>query len=374
LASDDCREKRSRVAKLRVLIIGAGRRVQNNFLPALHCLRDRFEIVGVHSRTTENLLRVTHQWGVKAEPQLDAIDWSGIDVVALSVPVSQNALLMKQLLPHASSLSLVIDTPIASTLAELTDCERLLPSFSRVLVTEDYMNFPLFRLLRDAVADDLIGQPVGVTLINIGYFFHGLALVRSFADFAPIMRSHAEHVGRFTANVTYHFRGGFKACVVGPYRPDSNGGILLEGRKGVISEVAGDARWGHLDHRPHYVVQRDLEADQLVGYRLEDGAGRLLRAVDLPALREMRTLPFEDKSDLNLCRGRGLMDVFLALFEPANLNNAYGFRNALYDSFVSRLAHSGRLPLDPLSLFGGDVMMLVRSAAKLKAARMRATP
>jgi hypothetical protein len=142
----------------------------------------------------------------------------------------------------------------------------------------------------------------------------------------------------------------------------------------VISEVAGDARWGHLDHRPHYVVQRDLEADQLVGYRLEDGAGRLLRAVDLPALREMRRLPFEDKSDLNLCRGRGLMDVFLALFEPANLNNAYGFRNALYDSFVSRFAHSGRLPLDPLSLFGSDVMMLVRSAAKLKAARMRATP
>ncbi|MBM4232131.1 MAG: hypothetical protein FJ184_15630 [Gammaproteobacteria bacterium] len=306
---------------------------------------------------------------MKAEPKLDAVDWSGIDVVALSVPVSQNALVMKRLLPYASRLALVIDTPVASTLAELADCERLLPNFAKVLVTEDYMNFPLFRLLREAAADDLLGKPIAATLFNIGYLFHGLALARSFAGFAPVWRSHAERAGRFSTHVTYRLRGGFKAYIVGPYRPENNGGILLEGTKGVISEVAGDARWGNLDHRPHYLARRTLEAGQLVGYNIADEAGRPLYTVDLPAIREMRTLPFDDKSELNLCRGRGLMDVFLALLEPENINNAYGFESALYDSFVSRLAHQGRLQYDGLSLMGSNVMTLLRWMAKIQRAQ-----
>ena len=360
------------MAKPRILIIGAGRRVQNNFLPALHCLRDRFEIAGVHSRTTENLLDVTRRWGVKAERSLDNVDWSDIQIVALSVPVSQNVDVMNRLLPYANRLALVIDTPVANTLAELADCERLLPKFAKVLVTEDYMNFPLFSLLRDVARDNVLGEPVAATLFNIGYLFHGLALVRSFAGFAPISRCHTERVGRFATNVTYQLRGGFKGCVVGPYRPNNNGGILLEGTEGVISEVAGDARWGNLERRPYYLVRRMLEAGQLVGYQIEDSGGQPLRTVDLPALREMRTLPFADKSELNLCRGRGLMDVFLALLESDNINNSYGFENALYDSFVSRLAHQGRLPYGALSLLRGNVMTLLHGVAKVRELRQRA--
>ena len=361
------------MTKPRILIIGAGRRVQNNFLPALYCLRDRFEIAGVHSRTIENLLDVTRRWGVKAERHLNDVDWSGIQIVALSVPVPQNAEVMKRLLPYANRLALVIDTPVASTLTELVECERLLRNFAKVLVTEDYMNFPLYRLLREPATTGLLGKPVGMTLFNIGYLFHGLALVRSFAGFAPIWRSRTESVGRFATHVTYQLRGGFKACVVGPYRPEKNGGILLEGTKGVISEVAGDARWGNLERRPHYFVRRLLEAGQLVGYQIEDSAGQSLRTLDLPALREMRTLPFEDKSELNLCRGRGLIDVFLALLEPDNINHKYGFKNALYDSFVSRLAHQGKLPFDALSLVNSDVMTLLRGMAKLRVLGNRET-
>jgi len=269
---------------------------------------------------------------------------------------------------------LVIDTPVASTLAELTECERLLPRFAKVLVTEDYMNFPLFRLLREAVADDLLGKPIAATLFNIGYLFHGLALARSFVGFAPVWRSRVEHAGPFSTRVTYRLRGGFEACVVGPYRPDHNGGILLEGTKGVISEVAGDAHWGNLDHRPFYLARRKLEAGQLAGYQIEDSAGRSLRTIDLPTLHEMRTLPFDDKSELNLCRSCGLIDVFLAIVESNNINHAYGFESALYDSFVSRLAHRGRLPYDGLSLMGSNAMTLLRWMAKVPRARKRSTP
>lgn len=348
------------MARLRVLIIGAGRRVQNNFLPVLHCLRDHFVVAGIHARTPSNLLPVARRWNLAAVPTLETVDWDSIDVVVLSVTVSQNVAVLRQLMPRAARLRLLIDTPVATTLADLAAAELLLPQFAHVLVTEDYMNFPQFSLAREAMADGLIGKATAATLLNIGYFFHGLALLRSFAGFSPVLRSHAERVGRFASVVDYRLRGGFRACVVGPYRPDSNGGLLLEGTSGVISEVASDARWGNTEGRPHYMVVRNLEHDQLVGFRIETAAGEVVRTLDLPWLREMRALPFEDKSDLNLCRGCGLLNVFRGLLEPQNLNHAYGFRNALYDSFVSRLADRGRLPIDPLTLVGSDIMAVLR--------------
>jgi hypothetical protein len=359
------------VARLRVLVIGAGRRVQNNFLPALHCLRHQFEVVGVHARTSLKLLPVARAWNVSAVSKLNTVDWSAIDVVAISVPVPQNLVVLNQLLPHADRLRLVIDTPIATTLPDLAACERLLPNFRQVLVTEDYMNFPQFRLVREAAENGLVGSLYSATLLNIGYFFHGLALIRSLAGFPHVWRSRVERVGRFATQITYHLRGGFKASVVGPYRPDRNGGLLLEGTSGIISDCASDGRWGNAEGRTHYTVRRNLEDGHLIGFKIESDTEEMIRNLDLPELREMRAMSFEDKSELNLCRGCGLIEVFRALVEPHNFNHAYSFRDGLYDSFVSRLADRGLLPVDPLVLAGSNVMSLLRAVGSVQGARRR---
>jgi hypothetical protein len=351
------------VARLRVLIIGAGRRVQNNFLPSLYCLRDHFEVAGVHARTPEKVIDVSDRWGVTAVLSLDTVDWSRIDVVAVSVPVSQNPVVLQQLAPHAHRLCLVIDTPVATSLQELVACEKNLANFKKVIVTEDYMNFPLFKMTRQALSDGIIGRPGSVTLLNLGYFFHGLALIRSLSNFSPVWRTRVEQVGSFSWNIRYQLLDGFQACVVGPYRPDSNGGILVEGSEGIITEVESDARWGNSHGRPVFTAARVTENGQLHGYRIDNNAGKTVYFAELPQLKEMRTLDFDDKSDLNLCRGCGLMDVFLALFQANNINNHYGAENALYDSFVSRLASRGRLPIDPLLMVNSNVMTLLRAIA-----------
>ncbi len=41
------------------LIIGSGNRIKTNYLPALSCVKEHFEITGVHSRTERLIIQTT---------------------------------------------------------------------------------------------------------------------------------------------------------------------------------------------------------------------------------------------------------------------------------------------------------------------------
>jgi len=348
--------------RLRTLIVGAGRRVQNNFLPALRCLERDFEVVGLHSRTAERFLPVAERWSIPPVHQLSAVDLSGIDVVAISVPTAQNAAVLRQLVPHAGNLSIVVDTPVAWRPKQLAEIVPLLRQFKRVVVTEDYMNFPQFALLRRAVLDGLIGTLRGVTLYNVGYQYHGLALIRSFKGFPRARRTWQHKVGTFTNVVGYDFGNDYRAMVVGPYRRHTSGGITLEGSNGILTEFPGDAVVGEAGKTPVYTLTARRKNDLIDGFFI-DGTERKYET-DLPDIKKMAAMDFQDKSDLNLLRGCGLIEVFNSLGEDPNINQAYGFKNALYDSFISRAAAKGLLPIDPLAWFGADIMSVVTPASR----------
>ena len=175
------------------------------------------------------MLPVAQKWGVEPVANLDGFDLSGIDVVAVSVPTSQNAPVLSKLLPHADRLHIVIDTPIAWNVEERTAAEPLLARFGRVTVTEDYMNFPQFALVRDAARRGVLGEIGRLTLLNIGFLYHGLALIRSFCGFEPVLQSRHHAFGNYSRSVEYRFRNGFSATVVGPYRRHTTGGLGTRG-------------------------------------------------------------------------------------------------------------------------------------------------
>jgi hypothetical protein len=333
--------------KLRVLLVGAGRRVQNNYLPILRCLADEFDVRGIHSRTPERLNEVARHWNVPAVPSLSSTDLRSFDVVAISVPTGQNANVLRQLLAHAAGLHLVIDTPIVANPREHGEIAPLLERFRSVTVTEDYMNFPPFSLLRQFAASGRIGELRALTLNNIGFMYHGLALVRSFVGFGPVLSATRHQIGADSWVVSYEFPGEFRASVVGPYRRHTSGGLTLDGTHGTVTEFPADLDGAK---KPTYLLRPTFENDLMAGYEI---VGNDLRdAVDLPSIRAMRAMDFQDKSDLNLLRSCGLGDVFRSIAPERNLNNAYGPANAFYDGFVSRRATAGAKPLDPLNIFG----------------------
>jgi hypothetical protein len=332
----------TRRAKKRVLLIGAGRRIQNNFLPVLNCLSGDFEIAGVHSRTPARLADVARRWNVEAFERLEDAPWASIDVVAISTPTSQNGPVLRAVSQQKKAVDIVIDTPLASTTEELLAVGAVADAFQSVTIAEDYMNFPQFRLLREAVSLGLIGKPSHFALFNIGYLYHGLALMRSFVGFAPVKSSWRQPMGVAGTLVGYSFDDGLSATVIPPYRRHAAGGFVLDGANGAITDFLHDLDAS--EARRKYILSKRFESGVLAGFELRGAEHHL--SIDLPMLEQQRKLPFEDKSDLNLCRGCGLADVFRSLSEPRSINHAYGVKNALYDSFVSRRAVSGETPLD----------------------------
>ncbi len=61
---------------LRVLMVGAGSRVLNNFLPALHGLAPDFSLVGIQTPTPTRRDPLAKQWGVPSYSSLDQVNLS----------------------------------------------------------------------------------------------------------------------------------------------------------------------------------------------------------------------------------------------------------------------------------------------------------
>jgi hypothetical protein len=341
---------------VRVLIVGAGRRVRNNFLPALAYLAPDFAVAGIVSPTPTRRSQLAAQWNVAEYASIDQVDLSQVDVVAISIPTAQNAAVVQQLKPAAARLKLIIDTPIAWNFTELSACSAALAGFKHVAVAEDFMNLPPYTLMRRAVDAGLIGTPKSLILNNTGYFYHGLALIRSFVDFKPVIRSRRMVMSNADITVLYNV-GGMKATVVGPYRRNLEGSAI-SGTKGAITQYETDivARTSNI-----YYLRTLREDGYITGYEI-DGLGM---ALALPEVAAMRAMDFPDKSEQNVLRGWGLMQIFKSLNDAGNLNCRYTARQAFYDSFVSRIATLGLFPFDPFAAMGNDALTPISLLASL---------
>jgi hypothetical protein len=345
-------------ARARVLIIGAGFRAANNFLPALRLCAESFEVVGILARSTERSEPLGKLWDVPVYRSLAEVDPRGVDTVAVTVPTNQNAAVLSALLAWNKDVSLTIDTPIAWNFGEYRALLPLLLRFKAVVVAEDFMNFPQFELARTAVRSGLCGRVRSVTLFNTGYRYHGLALLRSFTDFAPVLTSWRFQLGGYSSVVAFRFSGGMVGYIVGPYRQVVTGGILVEGDSAIVTQAAEDVQFTTLGSRKLYHLASSSEPGREDAFVLEGSDLRLAT----PEFSAMSAMPFEDRTPLNVYKNVGLTRIFRSLIVPDALNRPYGFQNALYDSFASRFAFGGRLRFDPLARVGSNFMALPRLA------------
>lgn len=349
---------------LRLLVVGAGRRIQNNFLPALSCLKDDIEIYGIHSRTFAKCQQVAKNWNIKAIKNIKNDDISKIDTVAISVPTAQNYNVLKQFEKYADKLNIVIDTPIAWTQDEFDAISPLLKKFKKVVVTEDYMNFPQFTLLRNVISTGIIGELKSITLNNIGFYYHGLALIRSFIKFEPVVNSSVFDLNDHLSVVKYDFINGLTASVIGPYRQHTAGGIFVEGSKGIITEFPTDAIFASRGKAVYQLKKRYTNNDIVSGFEIS--GGNFSQVLETPDIQKMYNMNVADKSALNLERGWGLIEVLKSLYDFRTINSQYSFQNAFYDSFVSRRAEAKATPLDRLSLLSMKKELIAKGNTFIK--------
>jgi len=214
------------------LIIGSGNRIKTNYLPALSCVKEHFEITGVHSRTEAKRNAVAQKWGIPSIEKLEQVDFSKVDLVILSITLKNNKQVLQKLAPYSSNLILIIDTPVLP-LNDL-DAVKVLNKFKKVIVTEDFMNFPQFDLMREFVKKGFLGKLQKIILEQSGYRYHGLALIRSFSNFEKIVYSQIVSSSQQDVNINYKFKNGLLGCVKEPYKR-LDGAITLVGDQGILA-------------------------------------------------------------------------------------------------------------------------------------------
>jgi hypothetical protein len=344
----------------RVLIVGAGFRAANNFLPSLALMPASFSVVGLVAKSRTRSASLGIVWNVPAYDDLSQVDPKTVDIVVVTVPTHANAAVLAAILKWNDRVDLVIDTPIASTFAQYRELRPLLRKFRAVAVAEDFMNLPHFELALRAARDGLFGTIRSVTLFNTGYRYHGLALLRSFAELGSVVGSKRAKLGSYSSVITYHFAGGMRGHIVGPYRQVTTGGIVVEGDRGVLTQAAEDAQFADVGKRLVYRLAQTSADGLPSAFVIENSSYRL----DLPEIAAMKHMPFEDRSWLNVLKNVGLTRIFDSLVSGDGLNASYGFENGLYDSFASKLASAGVFPFDPLVAVGKNFMSLAAMTAR----------
>jgi hypothetical protein len=311
---------------MRVAVIGSGNRVRSNFMPALSWLDDHVEVTGLWSRTAANAEAVASHWGVPARDSLAALVATQPHVIAVSVSTNAVPELLRALARRAPEAALVLDTPVLGRALDLP-AARYLPRFRRVLIAEDYMNYPHFELMRTVTATGAIGTVREVAMHGNGYRYHGLATIRSFFGFPMTAAIRRIPAGEGAVSLSFRFGSDRRGVIKEPYVA-GRGHTTVTGSHGTITD--DPEREDALLIEPTYVD------GEVAGFRLAD---RELRLPQLAMLRRISPPETTLFNDLKTC---GLIRVFESLWGD-NLNSDYTYRQGLYDHLMTAIGR--RLPL-----------------------------
>jgi hypothetical protein len=353
----------SPVETRRIFLVGSGRRIRNNFLPALANLDRPSEIVGIWSPTAEHAREAAAPWSVPVAPTF-ASGLADADTVMVSVATTAVPTVLSMLAADAGRLRLVLDTPVFGSARHLPSLKQL-RRFAQVVVAEDYVHFPQWTLVRRAIRAGLAGPIRHVELRHSGFRYHGLALIRSLYGF-PYARLWRRHNDADRVEMDFDFGGRRTGRIVEPY-DQSRGATVITGERAVLVHRPNGA-----DLEPSTVNLPVLavEFDQtgpVPAFTLSD-----LR-LELPQLAALLGAPTPDRTMFNALKTCGLMTVLSSLWSSQlagrqGCEQGYDYHHALYDHLTTALLRQIPAVIDPLAAVRQNFVTALERAFTLAAA------
>lgn len=337
----------------KILIIGSGNRVQDNFLPSLFYLKKKYDlnIIGLYSRTFSNAKKVANNWNLNAlsyDTNLLMLDMS---MVIISITTTNVISSLLKLENYEKKLKIIIDTPAFINFRDLPILKRLSKKHD-IFVASDFMYFPIFNLFREVANSKILGKLKKISLVNTGYYYHGTALLRSFFDFSSFLS--IRKIGKVnkifsalnTNKYIYKFRNSVIASITYPYNFDE-GYIELCFEKGIVTNKKICNK--EFSDRNKYVVENIVENNFILGHKIEINNLKFTSNTDYIPL--LLSFSKNDNTNFNLHKTCGTID-FLKSILIINKKKKYDLLQGVYDAAISKQKISN-LPyfFDPISLF-----------------------
>lgn len=148
--------------RIRIALIGAGKRGRSVRLPAIRMMSDRFELAAVCDKDERTARRVAAECGVPAYTRVqDLVANERLDAAAISTPGDSHHAIGAYLAERG--VSMIVETPMAATLPL---CDVLIDAVERngvkLEVAEQYCRDPLHLMKRRIVEQGLIGRVLRV--------------------------------------------------------------------------------------------------------------------------------------------------------------------------------------------------------------------
>jgi predicted dehydrogenase len=169
--------------KLRIAMVGAGRRATGGWLPVITTFDDQLELVAVcntgNPRGEEAAGKYRTRWYTHSEKMLDK---EKPDIVAIAVNPAQTYEVAMNILERG--ISLVTETPIA---AQLEQADAMIAKAqetgAKLEVAENLYRVPQERLKRKMILEGVFGPVWRAQNDNRTHNYHAVSLIRSYIGF-----------------------------------------------------------------------------------------------------------------------------------------------------------------------------------------------
>ena len=255
---------RASTPRRRVIVVGAGWRVQTDVLPALERLDDYYELGGVFARAGGAITsQVTGtSYPTRRLDSLPAADLAPGTLVYLAVSKSAVPTVLATLTQHdVSAVDLLLETPGLQP-RDLRHAGQI-AGFRAAWAAEDCTTLPWLETVRAAAVHYQLGALREVVCDRSAYRYHGIAMIKTLLGDADLRTAQRQRGRGKVTRDELRFAGGGTGVMIEP-RDYATGTITLRFANGEITDGANGAL------RLEAVLGRGPAGPVCTGFRIGD--------------------------------------------------------------------------------------------------------
>ena len=310
----------------KVVIFGAGRRVQSHIVPAVVNCSDNLSLSAIYARRQRILSICDEEYEVNILDKSTSSNLKDSDIVVICVSQeSVSDVLLCLLKNNCSDKEIFIDTPVFSG-KNIRDYS-LIKKFKHIFVLEDWLALNKFDLATSLIKYGKIGKVKKICFFHSGYRHHAIAISRRWTGAQTINSiKHKKYTSNFNE---FHLRDNFNVItwILEP-RDYEFGSFLIIGESGTISDYAIDAE-------NHHFIETKVLDNKLVTSIICDDTEVISKSFLVNRVAE---IPFSGMNFMDVMKIDALSKILCSESSKYDNNLRYPVLEAVYDKLLIDLS------------------------------------